>query len=692
MSARAQALAAESQAELPDDPEISLILGMRAVREQATAQSLFALRAALDASPLERGLPTIDAPGTCGVNSGLSAAYSPDGRQIAEATCTGMLRLLDPATGTLLRSEHIAAQLSSIAYSPNGTLLAVGTGTGVMLLDPQTGAVRARLAGESTSAVAFSPNGDMIAAASPSGITLWRIEDRRARVLVRGPNAGDSMVFSHDGRLLIVGYEDASVHVYDLASGKLVHRILAIGDKHQPGYWPEVVALSPDGSELAVGYPTLESLNSSVSIYNTKTWVKQSDVMSLPEVEISALAFSPDGTRLAVGAEDGTAGVWSTASLEQLVAYDGPTAAVTAMAFAPDGQTLLAASNDGIARIWRPGGAAASFLTFPGRIDELALNGDTLDVLHETNTGEVLSSFHLPNDRPLQSLELRKYPGGIRISPDGRLLLAVEGEFPAKGPLSILSASTGRPIRKLAPAAVENEEWSQDGSRIALEEDGTYTTPGRTIILSLASGRTVTLQQANLCGANPSSLAFSRDERRIAGAGFCGYADVWNARTGRLLRQVAEGGEVSNVDLNPDGSRLLVSSWDSRATIWDVATGRPLVNLIGHTRGISNAAFNPSGSLVLTTGLDHTIRVWNAHTGQQLRVLTFTDNQEEFAFGSNGAQFVVGEEPPVANASSIVRVFDTCPACEDPHALLALAAPHATKELTTLERTVIDEA
>ena len=76
VSARAQALAAESQAQLPNDPEISLILGMRAVKTQATPQTLFALRAALDASPLERGLPTIPNPGSCGFNSGLAAAMS----------------------------------------------------------------------------------------------------------------------------------------------------------------------------------------------------------------------------------------------------------------------------------------------------------------------------------------------------------------------------------------------------------------------------------------------------------------------------------------------------------------------------------------------------------------------------------------------------------------------------------------
>ncbi len=69
---------------------------------------MFALRAALDASPLELGLPTVNVPRACSeLVSGLTATYSPDGRQIAEA------RLQRPAcgcsthaTGRLLRTVH----------------------------------------------------------------------------------------------------------------------------------------------------------------------------------------------------------------------------------------------------------------------------------------------------------------------------------------------------------------------------------------------------------------------------------------------------------------------------------------------------------------------------------------------------------------------------------------------------------
>lgn len=707
VGARAQALAAESQAQLPNDPEISLILGMRAVREKPTAQTEFALRAALDATSLERGLPTIDDPGTCGLNSGLSGAYRPDGRQVALVTCTGSLRLIDPASGRVTVSKPIGAGVSSLAYSPDGALLALGTETGVTLVDPLTGGVRARLTGLSgtsatglsgTSSIAFSPDGRLLAASSPLGISLWSLPGLRRRTLVRDSAEGGGLVFGHDGSLIISGGTDASVHVYDVANGRLLRRIIAPGNPGLglagPGSsWPEVVALSRDGGQLAVGYPTDEGANGEVSLYDTKTWVRGADVLSLPDVEISALAFSPDGSRLAIGGEDGTAGVWSLSTGEQVVAYDGPTAAVAGMAFAPDGQTLLATSDDGIARLWRALGAEESFFTFPGDINDVIVQDDVLDVVHVFHGRTTLSSLRLPGGEPVANRALGRLTA-LRFSPDGRYMLVAAGAGGPNGPVSVETVATGTVLRRLGAAlALGLSAFSPDGSRVALVEGATtWSTGNKLVVVTVATGRTVTLPLPGGCAGDLRYLAFSRDDARLAGASFCGYADVWDTATGKLLRQVYEGGEVSGVDLNPDGSRLLVSSWDSRATIWEVSSGRALINLIGHTRGISTAAFSPDGSLVVTCGLDHTVRVWDAATGQQLRVLTFTVNQQQTAFSPDGQRMAIVEGNFTGTGENAVTVFGTCPACEDPRALLALAAPHATTQLTTLERTVVDGA
>ena len=707
VSARAQALAAESQAQIPNDPEISLILGMRAVDTQATPQTLFALRAALDASPLERGLPTIPNPGSCGFNSGLSAAFAPDGREIAEGTCTGLVRILDMTTGRVVRSKHIGDQVSSLAYAPNGSALALATGNGVSVVNPRTGAVvPSAIAGAlggigsaaQPSSLAFSPDGRMLAADSGAGLAIGSLASSRPGTVVSAP-LGGSVAFSPDGRLLFVGGQDASVRVYNAATRRLVHRIQA----PQPSNtWPDVVSVSPNGRRLAIAYPAgpLGSA-AAVSIYSTTTWRKQFTLMTLPQVEISALAFSPDGARLAIGAEDGTAGVWSVPTRQELVSYDGPTAAIDSIQFTPDGYSVLTASDDGALRLWRAIGVEQSFQTLPVTVgpQQIAFAGDRIEAV--PNQQPVVFSAPIAGGHGVRNATFR----GVRevvLSADGRLALGlgssatplVNGYLAAQvGPLTIWDTRTGGVVRKVPSAAVQTVNltlpptFSWNDASIVLAGTGPPGPPA--VILSLATGRTVPLQGA---GYLPGVFAFSRDNRRVAGACFCGTADVWDARSGRLLRQVDEGGEISAVDLSPDGSRLLVSSWDSRATIWSVATGQQLVSLIGDTRGLEGAAFSPDGSVVATWSLDHTVRIWNARTAEVLRVLSFPDDQGPLAFNADGSQFAVAETDPAAGAPDIVRVFDTCPACTNARALLSLAAPHVTKQLTVLEKTVVDNS
>jgi WD40 repeat protein len=598
-----------------------------------------------------------------------------------------------------LRSNHIGVQVFALAYSPDGARLAAATGGGVWMIDPRTVAAVAWKGALSAGAasVAFSPNGRTLAADSGQGLAIGPVKGMSAGREASAP-LGGNVVFSPDGRLVFAGGLDASVRVYNAATGRLIHRIPA---PHSLNAGEEIAAVSPNGRQLAVAYPVSAPPGTyAVSIYRRSTWREQSTLTTLADVQITALAFSPDGSRLAIGAADGTAGVWSVPSRQELAAYDGPTAAINSIEFTPDGNSVLTASDDGVARVWRAIGVERSFQMLPltGTPAQLAFDGKTVEAApseHPVVYSALGAGVHAVRRQTLPGVH------AVVLSGDGRLALGLgttASVLPHRVPLTIWDTRSGRIVRRLHVTSVpvvegtETVTFSWNDARVALLEGAAASGPVA-VTLSIATGKTVELQNAfAACGSPPDSFAFSRDGRRVAGAHFCGYADVWDAHTGRLLRQVNEGGQISAVDLTPDGSRLLVSSWDSRATIWSVATGRRLVNLIGHTRGLEGAAFSPDGSLVATSSLDRTVRIWDARTGQVLRLLTFPDDQWPLAFNADGSEFAVAESDPASGAPDAVRVFDTCPACTDARGLLRVAAAHVTRQLTVLEKTLVESS
>ena len=177
------------------------------------------------------------------------------------------------------------------------------------------------------------------------------------------------------------------------------------------------------------------------------------------------------------------------------------------------------------------------------------------------------------------------------------------------------------------------------------------------------------------------SVAFSADDRELAIAGFCGLVDVWNTHTGRRMVQVNQGAEASGVGLEPrrlPAACLLVGltgdDLERRAAQAARAVDRSHPR---HQRCRFQSQWLPRPD---DRPRRHRARLEcpdrAAAAGADVPVY-----QSPPTFSSNGTQFALDEEVPKIGVDDVVRVYDTCPACQNPRELLRLAAPHATNNL-----------
>ena len=105
------------------------------------------------------------------------------------------------------------------------------------------------------------------------------------------------------------------------------------------------IAYSPDGTRLAVGGSI------GVWIYDVQSG-KELALLTEHTSRVTSVAFSPDGKTLATGDWDGTARLWdvdTTTLIHEFTAHNGR---VYSVAFSPDGKTLATGGEDGNLRLW----------------------------------------------------------------------------------------------------------------------------------------------------------------------------------------------------------------------------------------------------------------------------------------------------------------------------------------------------
>lgn len=124
-------------------------------------------------------------------------------------------------------------------------------------------------------------------------------------------------------------------------------------------------------------------------------------------------------------------------------------------------------------------------------------------------------------------------------------------------------------------------------------------------------------------------IEFSRDGRTLITGNFNGTVKLWDVASGRPLRSLDGHTDVVYKGvLSPDEKTLASCSRDGKIKIWEVATGRELRTLSGHTRPVKAVAFSPDGKLLASVSNDGTLRLWDVASGLEQRSFIHTRSQE----------------------------------------------------------------
>ncbi|NUQ65403.1 MAG: protein kinase [Pirellulales bacterium] len=324
---------------------------------------------------------------------------------------------------------------------------------------------------------------------------------------------------------------------------------------------------------------------------------------------VHAVAWSPDGQRLASAGSDRTIRIWNVESPEpegkgrgsrvesrepegksrgsrvesrlgianqEPRVLQGHFLPIGSVAWSPDGKQLASGGNDSVIRIW------------------------------DTQTGkqvDVLPGHPRDNVR------------WVLWSPDGRRLVST-GE--QKGTLKIwdivdrkeLYASSGW-LSGFRPGG-----WSPDSQKFAwVSLDGTVR------CCEAETGKETAVYRIQPAGSG-ILLSWGLDGRLRAAVRHSPDTRIVDPTSGQTLATLAGcGARGSLLDWSPDGKWLAAESGGQVVTVWDVSAARPLLTLRGHLRGIEEITWSPDGLSLATTSGDGMVKLWDVNQGPELPLI-----------------------------------------------------------------------
>ncbi len=287
-----------------------------------------------------------------------SVAWSVHGTRIASASYDKTVRVWDAADGNnLVTYQGHWDRVLTVAWSPDGNLLAsAGNDSTIQIWNPQTASLilTYREHSQPVLTLDWSPDGKRIASScEDKTIHIWDTITGQTLYVNRGHNNRVlTLDWAPDGRNIASGGEDKQVHIWSMQREKASFFTSLLfpgrGQSTYRGHFGRINALawSPNGQRVAsVGS------DKTLQVWDAVTG-KKFFIHRNPSSSITCTAWSYDGRYLATGANDKLVQVWDTVTRNSVATYAGHTGYVTSVSWAPDGKQLVSASVDHTIHAW----------------------------------------------------------------------------------------------------------------------------------------------------------------------------------------------------------------------------------------------------------------------------------------------------------------------------------------------------
>lgn len=574
------------------------------------------------------------------------------------------------ATGESIKTFPIEA-IRCVAVSPNGKRFAVYNDAknvgNVLVMNAETGE-RIHSFGpfrnDSSWVVKFAPNGEELLIGQDEYLHRANLKTGTMELIITAPQWNEMRFaeFSPDGsRLLIpdtvidtLGKREASIRILEYPTCKDAGRIAL---KSVPQNRINMVKWTRQGNGIACLIHTGELLGFDWPGCQQKFRVRAHEANG-------NLAVSPEGLSIASVSTDGWLRVWDTSTGAKLGESQLPGEKMWGVAITPDGKTIATGSTTGKITLWesRDDKTTVHFeetTSFPrhenGFVSDVKPTPDGKRIVSIDGSGEVFVREY-PSGKLAYQYKVKSQPFTfLAISPDGKRLAVGDANSSA-----ICDLKTGRQeVSFVEPTGrVRGIQFGADGKRLLVA--GLQAVR----LWDIATEKTIWKYTATLWFHR---VIYAPDEKTcfacfgaINDAGAGGIVQI-DTNTGKVLRTFhSPGGCVGNVDVSPDGSRIL-GVCKKAVLVWGVASGKEELQLVHPGDAIQSAAFSPNAKTIVTNGdfggrnQSQGLGLWDAKTGKLLT---------EVHKGINIYQFSLTRDGTIISApywDGVVRVWKIAP-------------------------------